>query len=1138
MRLALTILFTATAAAAPALAQTVTGVISGSVVDPTGAAAAGSAATLTSETTGDRRAAHADSAGAFLFSAVLPDRYTLAIEAAGFKRVERTHINLTANERLSLGRIVLEVGAVTDSVTVTAEGEAVQIESNERSAILTNKEMDFLMSRGRNFTQLLTLLPGGVADDRWFEIDSFGSSPMPAFGGLSASFNSITVDGMTGHDVSNPSWQGAVFNMDAISEVKVLLGNYKAEYGRNGGAVVTAVSRTGGRHFRGTAYHYQRNEALNANSYFNNRNGLKRAVYRYATSGFTLGGPVTLPGKANRNRDKLFFFFSEEFGQAKLPGTLSQLTVPTAPERAGDYSATTDLNGRMPTITDPLTRAAFPGNIIPASRINATGRKLLELFPQPNFFDVAISRRTYNYNFQESVENPSRQEVVRIDYNASSKLRMFFRGATYQKHVTAYSRSEEGAQPWPMVRGDFRESNPSIMANVSYIITPTLVYEGAVGMHYRKEVVSAADGDNFAAISRDRIGLALQQLYPANNPLRIIPSATFGGVTNAAALGVKTTFPNRLYQPLGTSTHSLAWVAGPHTFKGGLYVETARSYRRGGADFAGAFSFSRDTNNPYDTNWAYSNALTGAFYSYTESDTRPNYDLRGPTFEWYLQDTWKASRRLTIDYGVRFTWFSPYSQANNLAANFVPALYNSSHAVSLYRPALNAQRVRVAQNPLTGELASPSLIGALAPGSGDVRNGLLSATDPSAPKGFVKNRGIHYGPRFGFAYDLFGDGRMAVRGGFGVMYQTHLAVSNFQVENTQTRPNIFHSTFDLLPTSQGVLFPRTMSMLNQEIKTPTVYSYSFGVQRDIGWRTVLDVAYVGNQARHLAQSQALNAIPYGARFLDANRDSTTGRALSDDYLRPYIGYSSLTMPRTSTSNYNSLQVQANRRFARGAQFGVSWTWGKSMGFTGAYPTYVSNRLNYGKTSLDRTHGVNLSAVLDVPDASRFWSNRATRGVLGGWQTSLTAGFQSGRPWAITYSYTTGLDVTGGGDFARPNLVRTATLPHSERSFSRFFDAGAVSAPLRGDMGNAPLDAVRGPGRNNWNTSIFKHFRLTEGRTLQFRMEMYNTFNHPSFNAMDTAARFDATGTQVNSGLGQLTGALTPRVIQMSLRVYF
>lgn len=1122
----------------PALSQTVTGSISGTVLDKSGSAVAAAAVTLASDVTGDKRSLQTGPGGEFVFSAVLPGRHTLSVTASGFKRFEKGQLNLTANERLSAGRIVMELGTVNESITVTADATPVQIESNERSSVLTSQQMGYLMSRGRNYTQLLTLLPGTSADDRWFEIDSFASSPTPSIGGLSPSYNGIMVDGMASHDVSNPSWQGAVFNMDAISEVKVLTNNYKAEYGRNGGAVITAVSKTGTRDYRGTAYYYQRNEALNATPFFNNLNGLRKPTYRYTTAGFTLGGPVSWPGKFNTNKDKLFFFFSEEFGRATLPGTLSQLTVPTALERAGDYSQTVDLNGRQVIIRDPSAGAAFPGNLIPKARLNAHGQKMLEMFPSPNFLDISVSKRNYNYNFQESVGNPSRQEVLRVDYNVSSKLRFYVRGATYQKHVTAYSRSEEGAQPWAMTRGDFRESNPSLMVSASYVLSPTMVYESSAGMHYRKEVVSSADGNDFASINREKLGINIPQLYPANNPMKIIPAASFGGVTNAAKLGVSNTFPGRLYQPLTTITQSLTRISGPHTLKAGLYVEFARSYRRGGADFTGTFSFARDSNNPYDTNWAYSNALLGSFYSYTESDTRPNYDLRGPTYEWYLQDTWKATRRLTIDYGMRFTWFKPYTQANDVAANLVLDRYDRNQAVQLYLPVLNAKVVRVAQHPVTGELAASTLIGAIAPGTGEAKNGFVYATDSSVPRGFVENRGVHFGPRVGFAYDVFGDGKMAFRAGAGITYQPHLAVSNFQVQNTQTKPTIFNSTLDIFAGATGALFPSSVSMLNQRIKTPTVYGYSAGIQRAIGFATVLDIAYVANLSRHLAMSQSPNTLPYGTRFLASNIDFTTRRVYSDDYLRPYIGYSTLSLPRTVSGSYHSLQAQAHRRFSRGLQFGATYTWAKAMGYTGTYTTYVSNKLNYGKTSYDRTHGVTLNGVYDLPRGSRLWNRAPMRLAFDGWQLSATAILQSGRPFAVGYSLVTSVDITGGGDFSRPIMLHAATLPHGDRTFYRFFDTTALGAPQRGDMGNAPVDAVRGPGRVNGDASIFKNFRLDERRTLVLRWEMYNFCNHPSFNAMDTTARFDSAGNQVNTRLGQLTGALTPRIMQVSLRLHF
>ena len=1132
-----------------AVSQTVPGSVGGRVVDSSRLPIAGAQVSLANEQTRETHTLSTDTAGDFLFLSVLPGPYKVSVEAKGFKRLEKTNLNLTPNERLAIGSLVLEIGAVVESVTVKAEGSIVEVESNDRSAVMTSDQITMLLTRGRDINALLTTIPGGVGSNDEATGGS-DSQATPNFNGVRNDTNAVLVDGQTGNDMANPRYWSMRTNMDSIGEVKVLLNNYRAEYGRNGGAMVLAVTKNGTPQFHGSAYTYQRNESLNANSFFNNLNGIARPIWRVGTNGGTIGGPIVWPGKFNKNRNKLFFFFSGEHVNSALPVPLSQWTMPTALERKGDFSQTVDLNNKPVSILDPQNgRKPFPNSIIPTSRINPNGQALLNVFPLPNFFDRSISHGNYNYNFQDTGPNHSQQEVFRIDYDATDKLRIYFRGLMNDARSESYSAG--GMFPsWPLARVALVSSNPSGQFSGTYSVSPTMVidFSGGLAAVNRNHIESAGDMSFSQTIDRTKLGVNLPQIYPSNNPLDVLPSTNFGGVTGAANIAPRGDFPGRFFAPRASISASVTKVQGTHTLKAGIYHENFRYYRVAIANFNGTFNFSQNANNPFDAGWSYANAILGTFYSYTESDTRPSYYLKSREEDWYLQDTWKATSRLTVDYGLRMMWFSPMAQGNNTAADFIPALFNRSQQVVLYQPVMsNGQRV--AQNPLNGQLAPAAYIGGIVAGSGNTRNGILSATDPSAPSGFKNNRGVHYGPRLGFAYALTADGRTAFRAGMGVAYQTQSFAADYTplVDNVQTVPTIFNGTFDTFDPRAGVLFPTSITGRDLNLKTPTIYSSSAGIQRAIGFATLLDVAYVGTLGRQITQTQNADTVPYGAHFLPANIDPTTKGPLPDNYYRPYIGYSAVSLLRTSSSNYHSLQAQLNRRFAQHVQYGASWTWSKALGYgsqTGSqysiYPTYLSNQLNYGRTNIDRAQAFKVNFLCDLPSVGRRMNFKPAVWALDGWQASGLALFQSGMPLTVTYVFSNGQDITGGGDWSRPLVVGKAALSPGDKTFYRVFNTAAIAPPpTSAPWGNAPIDMFNGGGINNWDLALFKNFRPWRDRmNFQLRWEMYNTLNHPSFYSVDTAARFNPSGAQINTRLGQYIDTRQPRQMQIALRLSF
>jgi hypothetical protein len=780
-RLGQAILTAAMAAASfsvfPANAQTVTGVISGITVDSTDSVIAGAKATLTSTATGDTRIVTTSESGAFVFSAVPPGRYSLTVEQSGFKRVEKTNLNLTASERLNAGRIVLEIGSVNESIEVVAAATPVQTTSQERSAVLTTDQMDKLMSRGRDFLTLLRVLPGVVQGS---DPQTIGRTGMSYIQGMRQSYGNVTIDGGSTNDLGSMQALGTPMNMDAIAEVKVLINNFQAEYGRTGGTVINAVTRSGSRDFHGSGYYYKRHEQFNANNFFNNRNRVNvdpatgKAVaprYRYNTWGWNVGGPIYIPGKFNTNKDKLFFFLSQELLPTNTPGNIQRLTMPTALERAGDFSQSLNTNGVMYTVRDPQTGQAFPGNKIPVNRISPDLQKLLNVFPNPNFFDTSVSARNYNYVFQEDRPAMRQNHVFRIDYNATDAIRMYFRGAIFREREDGYQVAG-GAAAWDMIKSRRTYEDDAGVYNLVWTKSPTLINELTLAAHNDRQAAVPLNDAEIQKVSRTALGINTPVLYPGLNPIDMIPLASFGGIPGSPSFTADARYPTRSSDLILSVTNNVTKIWNSHTFKAGIFFERVR-YLGGqqGVNF-GSYDFGVTSANPLESGHPFANALLGNFNNYRESNSRIAPLGRGFTFDWFVQDNWKVTRKLTLDYGVRFSLYRPYAQENEVASSFLPDRYSAAKAPVLFRPVRNAANQRVAQNPLTGELFPAAYIGAFVPNSGDYANGLVLDDGSVVDRGLMDHQGVMAAPRVGFAYDVFGDGKTAVRGGFGIMYNT------------------------------------------------------------------------------------------------------------------------------------------------------------------------------------------------------------------------------------------------------------------------------------------------------------------------------------------------------------------------------
>jgi len=1149
-------------------AQTITGTISGAVVDTSGAVVPAAKITLLDEGTGTERASESNVTGLFTFDAVRPGTYTVRVEKQGFRTVQRTHLVLAASERLPVGAIELQVGQTSETVTIRAEGELVKTDSAEHSGLLSATQIDLAIARGRDPINLLKLLPGatsmtGVQGGGENDERSVGNgnqslggrygSWTPNFSGLRINGSNISLDGQPGGDVSLPGLFNETTSMETVAEMKAITSNYAAEYGGGNGAVVSIVTKSGTKDFHGNASTFIRNEAFNANDFFYNRSALKKPAYRYATFGFTAGGPVYIPNRFNADRSKLFFFYGQEHWRITQPLNLIQATVPTALERVGNFSQSLDQNNRLIVINDPTNGQPFPGNIVPANRINPNGQALLNVQPLPNRLDRRVTAGAYNLEWADTVDLPKINQVLRLDYRPKMNHMFYLRGKRWATNARSYTENDGFKGNLPLLYTHYKYTDDSLQLGYTRVFGTAMTNEFNIGIRGPKELRHPAPGE-FDSVLKSKAGYTLAQLFPSANEGGLIPAASFGGVPSAGSI----TYDTRIGTDGGDNvivvTDNFSFLRGRHNPKLGFMALRLINTegRRSLTPFSGTFDFGRNVNNPLDSNYAYANAVLGNFSSYTEPNNRILHMGKQYVFEWFAQDTWKVTNRLTLNYGLRFSYFSqwrirPPAQGSALALE----RYSAAKSPVLYRPARDAAGQRVGQNPVTGEFVPAPWIGAYVPGTGDVLNGMVTDTAKDYPVGWINHQPVETAPRFGFAYDPFGNGKMAVRGGFGITKQSQYKSNQYTTGIISDPPyqlisTLYYSNMSSLLNSQGVLFPASVVSLEKDMKTPSVYYYSFGIQRDAGWNTVVDLSYVGNFGRHLIQSRNLNTVPFGAQFLRANSDPTNpSQPLPDNFFRPYPGYASITYNEASgTSNYNSLQFGANRRFANGPQIGLTYTYSKAMGLTGddggALPMYVSYRVwSYGKLNYDQTHALAFSYVWDLPRASRLLPNAVVRAVFDHWTASGVTTFASGLPMGITLTTTDGANISGGGDGTRVVALQNPLLSRGDRSILKWFNTSAFGRPAVGTFGNAPKDVFRGPGTNNWDITFMKKTPIRgESVYLQYRAELYNAFNHSQFLGVDSTARFDPAGNQVNGRFGQLIASRPPRVIQLAVSLYF
>jgi hypothetical protein len=1203
-----------------AFAQLTTGTLSASIRDGQSASVVGATASLLNEGRGTRLPEVTSSlAGDIVIPGIPPGTYTLEISMKGFKSLRRAGIAISAGDQSSLGVLTLELGAIAESITISAETAPLQTQSAERSFTITPTAVQNLPIGNRSFTALASLSPGVSGTSRIGDRASTGGSN-----------NNIMMDGVSTMDTGN---NGILLqmNVESIAEVKILVSNYQAEYGRSSGLQISAVTKSGTNQFHGSAYLVMRRSKWNAISQTAKLNGDPKGKLDDKDMGYTIGGPIGRPGREN----KLFFFYAHEYAPRTTGGSIVRYRFPTALERAGDFSRSIDNNGNLfPYIKDPLIAgtcsaanqgACFrDGDVlgrIPRSRQYSTGLQILNLYPMPN---VNVPGVPYNYeDTRPSQSLMSQQPVLRIDY-----------------------------QPWARLRGSFkmsgwRQQNPTIIGNVpgfndstqyhpfitllattvNYSINPTTFVEGTFGRSQNElagcVLAQGGTGPTFCEAglptsekaNLDKAGLgALPSLFPdagVINPeyyafqaleslkppiwdgkrLRMVPQFSWGGRIASAPPN----FPFPGYLNINRTKDisiNLTKISGRHTLKTGFYnTYSFKAQQRQG--WAGNINFGNDANNPLDSGFGFANAALGVFSSYNQFSRYVEGSLVYNNTEAFVQDNWKLSPRLTLDYGVRFVRQQPQYDKFGQASNFLPEKWTAAQAPQLYLPGCVTASPcsganRQALDPRTGQLLGPNsvvAIGTLIPGTGNPTNGLFLSGQGIA-KTTYEWPILQAAPRFGMAYDVTGRQTIVLRGGGGLFYDRPAGNSIFpQIQNPPTIRNLTLRYAGLQSLSGGLTTeaPPSLSVYQYQSGLPATWQWNSGAQILLSKLAVLDFAYTGERAYNLVENVDINAIDYGAAFLPANQDRTQTSSLPGaavvpaDQMRAFRGFSGITqaVPRGWLVAH-TLELSFTRRFSRGLSFGLNDT--IVLAQRGSTPARLQH--NPDGTFFERPdqkdqdrligdfvptrHIFKGNFVWDIPATPQGSSIRARmlRLASSDWRFSGIWSANTGGAYTLGVSYQGGggnQNITGSPNYG--GRVRILSNPGSGCSsdIHRQFKAESFTGPSVGSVGlESGADYLRGCYFQALDLSIAREIRITEAKRLQFRLDVFNAPNEARITGRNATLNlvspldqtisnlpYDASGNLIlsrsqpkNAGVGVATGFQGPRTLQAQLRFIF
>jgi len=1136
--------------------------IVGTVTDQSGSVMANVKITITNAETNLARTITTNDSGQYVAVDLRIGHYSVKAEASGFKVAEEKGLVLNVGDRRRVD-FQMALGAAQETVTVEANVVHVQADSGEASNLITGQQLSQLSVNGRGIYQLAALTPGGSSQINASAPNvPVGGDSGVEFNGMRQNHNIYLLDGGEDDDRGGAGGMSIAPSLDAIAEFRALTSNYSADYGLSSGGTMTMVLKSGTTQLHGAAWEFVRNDALDARNFFNPP-PQKVAELRQNVFGFNVAGPVTFGKLYNPDRKKTFFFYNMEW-RRYVNGGLTNQTVPDPASYGGDFSTN-------PTVINVPTTAQvrssvlfancpggaapagvvqgspFPGNKIPSCMIapNATALLTAGIFPKSNAVD-ANGRPTF-IGGNNSPTN-LKEEIVRIDHNFTSKFSVF--GHYVAEQVTQnYGISQWSGANVPTVGDTFGNPSYSGVIHATYTISPTLLNEAAFNYNGNRINIIPFAGSGLTSLALPTGYVSTNsRLFTGPNNLTRIPNIDLNGGINSHFEISSWPWRNKAddYQ----IRDDISLTKGAHQLKFGASWAIYKKVQDLFGTTQGSFNFDGTFTTPSGGKSAAGNDLAdfllGTSKSYSELAVQDSGKWNNVSWAAYVQDNWRVNRRLTLNLGLRWDGVPHTYEANNRMGNFYPNLYNPANAAKFNNNGTICSSGDPTRDPGCAA-ASPGLGTSPNPILAGVQlylNGIGIPGQNGVPKGLVSNHWAAFGPRLGFAYDVTGNAKTVVRGGFGIMYERiqgndmydagpnipfSLGVTNNSV--TLADPSI------LLATGTKAIRPINPAditgLARDNYKLPASYQYSVGVQRSLNAKSVLSVSYVGNQNRHqndrsqynLPDPSALPALINGAQY-------NTALGLT------YPGFHAIRLTANeANSHYNALQVDLNSQVGRDLQLRAYYTLSRTIdpttaGNGGGDLGNVSNpyagwRYDVGPSGYDRTHSAAFNFIYDIP-VFRTSQSRLVKTALGGWQVSGIVTMTSGLPINIGLSG----NQSGNGLPAatnRPNLTGSVSYPHT---VAKWFDTTAFTAPAVGAFGTLGHNALRGPGRDNWNLSLFKSFLFSEARgsRLEFRAESFNTWNHTQFH--------DVSTNLGDSKFGQVTSAFEPRIFQLGMKLVF